>query len=243
MPEPTKTIVVARPQGGSVQVLIDRPSPAEDARTITDTAVAAILETIFTIFDTGKTVNPCLGRPFAVLPPNLAPHSVPPSVQDYLRQLTIRANAAAASLACGSILAGHASEADEYGDIAFWLGEGEYDKGHELEILQSLALQDMIPENARLKVSMFSSSGVKSLNPRQLMQEVEISPKTHLPATVNAPGAATAEVTSFIGLLRQMSAIRVFCLQGELSVHVLVGRYSADSLSGWCGLLGLGVQS
>ncbi|KAJ8497157.1 hypothetical protein ONZ51_g694 [Trametes cubensis] len=137
MPEPAKTVVVARPQGGSVQVLIDSPSPAEDARTITDTAVAAILETIFTIFDTGKTVNPCLGRPFAskTTSGNL-----------------LCANAAAASLACGSILAGHASEADEYGDIAFWLGEGEYDKGHELEILQSLALQDMIPENARLKV-------------------------------------------------------------------------------------------
>ncbi|KAI0661248.1 hypothetical protein C8Q70DRAFT_1052352 [Cubamyces menziesii] len=199
MPEPAKTVVVARPQGGSVQVLIDSPSPAEDARTITDTAVAAILETIFTIFDTGKTSKTTSGN-------------------------LLCANAAAASLACGSILAGHASEADEYGDIAFWLGEGEYDKGHELEILQSLALQDMIPENARLK-------------------EMEISPKTHLPATVNAPEAATAEVTSFIGLLRQMSAIRVFCLQGELSVYVLVGRYSADSLSGWCGLLGLGVQS
>ena len=70
-----------------------------------------------------------------------------------------------------------------------------------------------------------------------------MSTKTGLPTTVNVPMNASAEVTSLIGVLRQMSAIRVFCLRGELSVYVLVGRYSTGGTSGWCGLLGLGVQS
>lgn len=48
--------------------------------------------------------------------------------QDPLRvpPLTLLANAAAASLACGSILAGQSSESDEFGDVGFWLGPGPY---------------------------------------------------------------------------------------------------------------------
>ncbi|KAI0331036.1 hypothetical protein GY45DRAFT_1336489 [Cubamyces sp. BRFM 1775] len=224
MSESTTAIVATKPHGGSVQVLIDRASLEEDTRTRADSA-AAIRETILTAFDPARTLDGgSLRGPFAILPPNLTLLSVPPSLQDYLRQLTVCANAAAASLACGSILAGHASEADEYGDIAFWLGEGDYDKGHELEILQSLSLQDMVPEHGHFK-------------------EVEISPKTGLPVTVNASANATAEVTSLFGLLRQMSAIRAFCVPGELSIYILIGRYGTGSLSGWSGLLGLGVQS
>lgn len=58
----------------------------------------------------------------------------------YLRDLTISANKAAESLACGSILAGQSSEADEFGDIAIWLGAGKYGEGNEVEVLEALDL-------------------------------------------------------------------------------------------------------
>lgn len=43
--------------------------------------------------------------------------------EEYLNELTVEANEAAASLFCGSILAGQSSETDEYGDVGVWLGD------------------------------------------------------------------------------------------------------------------------
>lgn len=44
-------------------------------------------------------------------------------VEEYVNELTAEANKAAASLFCGSILAGQSSETDEYGDVGVWLGD------------------------------------------------------------------------------------------------------------------------
>ena len=65
--------------------------------------------------------------------PSLVDRSTPP--------LTLLANVAAGSLACGSILAGQGSEADEFGDVGFWLGPGSYGTGHELAVLHALGLE------------------------------------------------------------------------------------------------------
>jgi hypothetical protein len=46
-----------------------------------------------------------------------------------VNELTAEANKAAASLFCGSILAGQSSEADEYGDVGVWLGDLEIGPG------------------------------------------------------------------------------------------------------------------
>jgi len=46
-------------------------------------------------------------------------------VEEYVNELTVEANEAAASLFCGSILAGQSSETDEYGDVGVWLGDLE----------------------------------------------------------------------------------------------------------------------
>lgn len=46
-------------------------------------------------------------------------------VDGYLNELTVEANKAAASLFCGSVLAGQSSETDEYGDVGVWLGDLE----------------------------------------------------------------------------------------------------------------------
>jgi hypothetical protein len=46
-------------------------------------------------------------------------------IEEYTNELTAKANEAAASLFCGSILAGQSSETDEYGDVGVWLGDLE----------------------------------------------------------------------------------------------------------------------
>lgn len=49
--------------------------------------------------------------------------------EEYVNKLTAEANKAAASLFCGSILAGQSSETDEYGDVGVWLGDLEIGPG------------------------------------------------------------------------------------------------------------------
>jgi hypothetical protein len=66
----------------------------------------------------------------------------PPEVRVYLRDLATAANNTANENACGSVLAGQGSEADEFGDICVWLGIGPYSEGHEVNILRALNLAD-----------------------------------------------------------------------------------------------------
>lgn len=76
----------------------------------------------------------------------------PTDAADIVGALTERANAAAASLACGSILAGQSSESDEFGDVAFWLGDGAYGRGEERSLLRALGLEAEVGQ----QVSFFS---------------------------------------------------------------------------------------
>ena len=74
-----------------------------------------------------------------------------PEVRVYLRDLATAANITANENACGSILAGQGSEADEFGDICVWLGIGPYSEGHEVNILRALNLADPI-QRARYRL-------------------------------------------------------------------------------------------
>jgi hypothetical protein len=65
---------------------------------------------------------------------------------DRVPALTLIANVAATSLACGSILAGQSSESDEFGDVGFWLGPGSYGIGKDRAILQDLGLEGTVSE-------------------------------------------------------------------------------------------------
>ena len=71
-------------------------------------------------------------------------------VKEYLDELTVEANKAAASLFCGSILAGQSSEADEYGDVGVWLGDletGPASSRSESEaIVEALSLTQWVEE-------------------------------------------------------------------------------------------------
>lgn len=75
-------------------------------------------------------------------------------VEDYLNELTVEANEAAASLFCGSILAGQSSEADEYGDVGVWLGDVEIgptsSKSESEAIVDALSLTRWVKEVAYL---------------------------------------------------------------------------------------------
>ena len=79
-------------------------------------------------------------EPFVLTPARLDPSRIDAATEDYLGKLVSLANAAAESLLCGSVLAGHASEADEYGDVAIALGEGAFGRGHERNVIDALGL-------------------------------------------------------------------------------------------------------
>ncbi|KAJ7502770.1 hypothetical protein B0H11DRAFT_1986249 [Mycena galericulata] len=51
------------------------------------------------------------------------------------------AQRAADSVLCSSVLAGHSSESDEFGDVAVWLGPGAFGKGNEQAVLKKLGLE------------------------------------------------------------------------------------------------------
>jgi hypothetical protein len=73
-------------------------------------------------------------------------------ITKYLENLTTQANEAASSLACGSILAGQSSESDEFADVGFWIGSGDYGQGNEINALQALKLsQSWVSRNVSLR--------------------------------------------------------------------------------------------
>ena len=85
--------------------------------------------------------------------PVLVPRGEAPGdvVREFLVNLTRRAASAASALACGSILAGATSETDEYGDIAFWLGEGDFGPGREREVLDALGLKSCTTPESKVR--------------------------------------------------------------------------------------------
>ncbi|KAG1812443.1 uncharacterized protein BJ212DRAFT_1369776 [Suillus subaureus] len=64
----------------------------------------------------------------------------PQAVTDYLEKLVRAAQQTAESHYCGSFVAGQTSESDEFADIGVWLGEGNYQRNHEKEVLDKLGL-------------------------------------------------------------------------------------------------------
>jgi hypothetical protein len=64
----------------------------------------------------------------------------PPKVTGYLGGLVRAAQQTAESRCHGSFVAGQTSESDEFADIGVWLGEGNYQRDHEKDILDKLGL-------------------------------------------------------------------------------------------------------
>ncbi|KAJ7350252.1 hypothetical protein DFH08DRAFT_860840 [Mycena albidolilacea] len=133
-----------------------------------------------------------------------------------LESLAATAQSAATSVLCSSILAGHTSESDDFGDAAIWLGQGAFGKGHEQAVLSSLGIQ-----GGRIS-------------------PVELSPKTYIPKTVNA-SSITPELAALSAKLAELQDLHCFSLQTSSSdvIYSLVGKNS----NGWAGLVGIGTWS
>ena len=103
---------------------------------------AAVAATITTLYG-DRPVS--LDRDALAIVPHPASAPVPNhDAQEYLQKLTQLVNEAAASVSCGSLLAGRTSETDEFGDVAIWLGEDALRPGHQNEVLRILALQGLV---------------------------------------------------------------------------------------------------
>ncbi|EJF57735.1 hypothetical protein DICSQDRAFT_182982 [Dichomitus squalens LYAD-421 SS1] len=217
------SIVVTTGNTSTVQLLCDAKSPYAD--TADAAATRKSISTLLGHFELGSDAGP----PFAFAPTK---PDISPEIEDFLKQLTVAANAAAASGFCGSILAGHTSEADDYGDVAFYLGPGDYGPGHEQDVLRSLGIEN------------FQDLMSNDVASKKATQPVELSSTDGLPTTGNIAADASSgdTVKRLRDILKQLSDRYAFCVPGPgvLVFYFLVGRSGASE---WIGLAGIGVHS
>ncbi|KAL6308157.1 hypothetical protein BKA93DRAFT_815531 [Sparassis latifolia] len=192
---------------------------------------SAVVSTLSTLYGAEKSSTAQLSQTgvIGLLPPLLSANTLNVEAQGYLTALTLSANAAANALACGSVLAGQTSETDEFGDLALWLGEGHYGKGHEREVLEALGLHG-------------------ALGPQIKITPVEIPAAVYLPSNLAELVARSSEGKRLSSLLSQLDHIYSFTVQpmpagGGSVAQFLLGHRSHEGFSGWAGLVGIGVWS
>ncbi|KAI9511141.1 hypothetical protein F5148DRAFT_1009858 [Russula earlei] len=164
----------------------------------------------------------------------------PPEVRVYLRDLASAANSTANENACGSVLAGQGSEADEFGDICVWLGIGPYSEGHEANILRALNLADPT-RRARYRPSF---APFLAAHPFWQITLGQLQSSTSLPPTFKVLNSN--EFIKFSVLLSKLHNkfyFHVSCGSGADATvaHFLVGRLAEGILSGWVALVGIGI--
>ncbi|KAH7923941.1 hypothetical protein BV22DRAFT_549142 [Leucogyrophana mollusca] len=166
--------------------------------------------------------------PFVPTRSMLLAHGVTPpdeQTQEKIASLTHAAQDAATSLFCGSIVAGHTGESDEYADVGLWLGEGSggrgYGKGQEIEVLRALGL-----EIAADKIA-----------------TVQLNPSWNLPASVNVSASTPAVEALTIALTSLEGLHCFFATVGHRSGVVVACFLLGKSPHGWCGLVGMGDSS
>ncbi|KAI0000568.1 hypothetical protein BJV77DRAFT_906927, partial [Russula vinacea] len=161
----------------------------------------------------------------------------PPEVRVFLRDLASAANSTANENACGSVLAGQASEADEFGDICVWLGIGPYSEGHEANILRALNLSDSTRRARYRPRSSFPGAHLSLVD-----NCWPAARTTSLPPTFKVVNSN--EFTKLSVLLAKLYNKFYFCVDSGSDgtvVHFLVGRLAEGVLSGWVALVGIGI--
>ncbi|KAI0280993.1 hypothetical protein BGY98DRAFT_1075680, partial [Russula aff. rugulosa BPL654] len=143
----------------------------------------------------------------------------PPEVRVYLRDLASAANSTANENACGSVLAGQTSEADEFGDICVWLGTGAYSEGHEVNILRVLNLSDSTRQ--ALEFANIAAVTFKVLNSNEFTKLSVLLAKLQNKFYFRADSGPSADGTV---------------------IHLLVGHLAEGVLSGWVALVGIGIS-
>lgn len=208
------------------------------------------------------------GLPFALVPPNV---DIPTESEMSVKQLARTANIAAASVLCGSILAGHTSDADDFGDVAIYLGPGDYGSGHKQDALQLLWLEDVMSSDnssnaspkactkyylhfilgRHLKRGRIADRGPSFILTRlltdhglQATHRIEPSSAHLIPRTVNVSLGDASEdaIKELDSLLIQLEDRYAFCVSGP-GVFVFYFLLGRDRGSRWMGLGGVGVHS
>jgi hypothetical protein len=114
-------------------------------------ATVLSLAEIHRAFDNDGSLSTFLPDNLLLLPPRTQGAQAPSTDQlQYMCDLTSRAANAAESLSCSSILAGQGSESDYTGDVALWLGEGDYGPGCEKNVLALLELTPWLEQGANV---------------------------------------------------------------------------------------------
>ncbi|KAI0029993.1 hypothetical protein K488DRAFT_88186 [Vararia minispora EC-137] len=145
-----------------------------------------------------------------------------PTTAAFLQSFASAAAKAATAKACGSLLAGHSSESDEFGDVAVWIGKGEYGAGHEQDVLRALGLELSVGQ----QINILSPQNISSF-----------------PSTIQPSSDSGAELEALKEHLGELEEKRFFAVNGsgEVVAFVLVGRIGGSD--DWVGLLGVGIAA
>ena len=163
------------------------------------------------------------------------------------KELAETARAAAPAHACSSVLAGHASESDDYADIGILLGSGAASidlqtgstEKNARSVLSCLGL------DALLSSEVYSMSRVVSSSLRLTsffqINILSLSEETKAPIAFKA-SVQDSDVKHLASLLEGLSHRFAFSVsQGSTAFHFLLGQVPGSAA--WAGLLGVGTWS
>jgi len=144
----------------------------------------------------------------------------PASHLGILKELRLKAQTAAVTLSCSSILAGRSSDSDEFSDVAFYSGELEDEERLQESIITKLGLGKLIEAGEIIPVEN-ETTGI---------------------ASISAIPEGTKSV-SFNEALAKLESLSEFTVElpddteGHI-VHFAVGKYERK----WCGLIAVSIQ-
>lgn len=190
----------------------------------------AVACTILQLHSASDTLTPLRlfipHRLLLIAPPprTVASSSLPDeTVQNNLYSLARLAEAAAVSQSCSSILAGLGSESDDFGDVAVWLGEGQFGRGHEVDALKRLGFEK------------WATHG-----------QISVLPPSSLLASFKQPTPELARLAEHVAWLTGAHFFRVQVpgMSGGVVVFFYLGQLALHGKpSGWGGLVGMGTWS
>ncbi|KAH8828517.1 hypothetical protein DL96DRAFT_1463829 [Flagelloscypha sp. PMI_526] len=168
-----------------------------------------------------KQLNSFIPDHLTVIAPN-ASSQPGASALDFLRDLVLSAEKAATSLACSSILLGQTSESDYLGDLAIFLGSGDFGEGHEEDVIKTLGLQTYTQHN---------------------ITPISLETSDKLPLSVSS-NPNSSEIQPFVDKIKCLEGRYCFRLskhgsEGSVVTYFLVGKIN----DAWVALCGMGTWS
>ncbi|KAI5124436.1 hypothetical protein M0805_008320 [Coniferiporia weirii] len=159
-----------------------------------------------------------------------------PSSLRFATALAASARATAAAHSCSSVLAGHTSESDEYGDIGLCINVHS----------DSIDITNNQTKNARTIITCLGLGALLSTEDSDVkITPVMLTEDTKLPSMfkVSPKDSDVAELVRELQRLRHHFSFNVRCGDGVTVLHFLLGLLQDDSSSCWVGLLGAGTWS